>query len=135
MEEQCPFKALVVGSNPTQPISSFIESYSFLMARRRSLYVSPYSLYRASRTPGEYFFFSFVINLFIVACQLTWALVVFLISMIPSLVQIIISIFTLCYHVLETFFKVAYEYLKPKIVCIYENIRVKYNQYKLGSSK
>jgi hypothetical protein len=106
-----------------------------LMARRRSLYVSPYSLYRTSRTPGEYFFFSFVINLFIVACQLTWALVVFLISMIPSLVEIIISISTLCYHVLETFFKVAYEYLKPKILCIYEKIRVKYYQYKVGSSK
>ena len=26
VEEQCPFKALVVGSNPTRPISRFIES-------------------------------------------------------------------------------------------------------------
>ena len=30
MEEQCPFKALVVGSNPTQPISFLEESITML---------------------------------------------------------------------------------------------------------
>ena len=105
------------------------------MARRRSPYVSASGMYRASRVPGEYYFLSFIINSIIVFCQLFWALIVFLISILPSVVEILISFVKICYHLIETFCKVSYEYLKPKFICIYEKLRLKYIQYQLRSSK
>jgi len=93
------------------------------MARRRSPYVSASRMYRTSRIPGEYILLEIIINSIIVFCQLFWALLVFLISMLPTVIEISISLTKICYHFIETFCKVSYEYLKPKTVCIYEKLK------------
>jgi hypothetical protein len=93
------------------------------MARRRSPYVSASRMYRTSRIPGEYILLEIIINSIIVFCQLFWALLVFVISILPNVIEITISLTKICYHCIETFCKVSYEYLKPKTVYIYEKLK------------
>lgn len=101
------------------------------MARRRSPYVTAASLYRTSRIPGRFFLFEIIINLAIFSFQFIF----WLISMIPSLIELMISVFQLIYHVIEMIIKISFEYLKPKIVCIYDSVKVKYSQFQLRKSR